>query len=87
VSNQPNEHISTGRTVIDGGRAFNFGEFINGKPNQKMPKSFESHIQELADFEARCASTCHQIFRLLAMGLEVYAFPLLNAYLFLRQEG
>jgi hypothetical protein len=59
---------------VDGSRAFNFGEFVNGKPKQKVPRSFANHIKELADFEERCSATCHRIFRLLAMGLEVCAF-------------
>jgi isopenicillin N synthase-like dioxygenase len=48
---------------------------VDGKPKQKLPKSFASHVEELADFEERCSSTCHRIFRLLAMGLDVRAFP------------
>jgi isopenicillin N synthase-like dioxygenase len=62
------------RIVIDESRAFNFGEFVDGKPKQKLPKSFANHVEELADFEERCSSTCHRIFRLLAMGLDVRAF-------------
>ncbi len=73
------------RIVIDESRAFNFGEFVDGKPKQKLPKSFASHIAELADFEERCSSTCHRIFRLLAMGLEVHAFLSFDRYLFPRQ--
>jgi len=51
--------------------ALNIGEFHNGKPQQKMPKSLASHIEELEDFEARCVSTSKRIFRLLALGLEM----------------
>jgi hypothetical protein len=72
------------KIVIDEGRVFNFGEFMDGKPKQKVPKAFANHIEELADFEGRCSSTCHQIFRLLAMGLEVRAFLSFDRYLFRR---
>ena len=73
-----------GKIVIDEIRAFNLGEFINGKPNQKVPKAFASHVAELADFENRCSSMCHQIFRLLAMGLEVNASLPINVLFFPR---
>jgi len=73
------------RIVTDESRAFNFGEFVDGKPNQRVPKAFASHVEELADFEERCSSTCRRIFRLLAMGLEVRAFPSFDCYLFPRQ--
>ena len=73
------------RMVIDESRAFNFGEFVDGKPKQKLPKSFANHVEELADFEERCSSTCHRIFRLLAMGLDVRAF--LSVRLFTSSHG
>ena len=47
------------------------GEFLNGHPQQPIPISLQEHEAELLAFETRCRKTCHQILRLLALGLEV----------------
>src|SRR5436190_15538661 len=52
-------------------RAINFGEFVNNKPQQPLPKCLISHEAELGRFMGLCRKTCDRILTLLALGLEV----------------
>src|SRR6202000_254007 len=51
--------------------AFNIGAFLNGKPQQPLPKFLESHINELAEFESICKQVCDRVLDLLGLRLEV----------------
>jgi isopenicillin N synthase-like dioxygenase len=50
---------------------FNMGEFVNGKPQQTMPRFLEPHIDELYAFERTCQQVCNRVLDMLALGLEV----------------
>ena len=52
-------------------QAFNIGEFVDGKPQQAIPKFLEGHLDELADFERTCKQLCDRVMDLLGLGLEV----------------
>ncbi len=55
----------------DAHRALNFGEFVDGKAQQPLPKSLAAHEKELSCFADLCHSLCIKILRLFALGLEV----------------
>lgn len=55
----------------DVNRAFNIGELQDGKPQQPLPGCLMSSEADIANFTALCTTTCEQILRLLARGLEV----------------
>ncbi|KAL8768916.1 MAG: hypothetical protein Q9209_004971 [Squamulea sp. 1 TL-2023] len=57
--------------LIDLARAFNFGEFIDGKAQQPVPPSLAEHEAEISDFADRCRGMCMQLLRLFALGLKV----------------
>ncbi|EXJ75139.1 uncharacterized protein A1O5_01835 [Cladophialophora psammophila CBS 110553] len=52
-------------------QAFNIGAFLDGKPQQPLPKFLESRIDELAEFERTCKQVCDRVLDLLGLGLEV----------------
>ena len=52
-------------------RAFNFGEFINGKPQQALPPLLSAHESVLREFSQRCHALMLKILRLFAIGLKV----------------
>ena len=49
----------------------NFGEFVDGRPNQPIPPALLGHEAELAQFFDLCRGVCLQLYRLFAMALEV----------------
>ncbi len=52
-------------------RAFNFGEFHNGKAQQSLPESLQRHEPEISHFGSLCHGLCMRILRLIALGLKV----------------
>ncbi len=52
-------------------RALNLGEFIDGKAQQKLPKSLAAHEAEMSHFADLCHRLCMKILELFAMGLKV----------------
>ena len=52
-------------------RALNLGEFIDGKAQQKLPKSLAAHDAEMSRFADLCHRLCMKILELFAMGLKV----------------
>ncbi|KAK4670090.1 uncharacterized protein QC763_208660 [Podospora pseudopauciseta] len=52
-------------------RAFNFGEFINGKADQPMPPTIAAHESQINDFRELCYNLCLKINTLLGIGLQV----------------
>ncbi|CAN6657488.1 hypothetical protein TRVA0_030S00210 [Trichomonascus vanleenenianus] len=51
--------------------AFNFGQFINGRPEHPIPQFFEDNIDQLQSIQAKCHDLCSRLFVLLGMGLKV----------------
>ena len=51
--------------------AFNFSQFINGRPLHRLPDFFETHIDQVRHFEAKCHALAVQLLRLLAIGLKI----------------
>ncbi|OAL27481.1 hypothetical protein AYO20_09764 [Fonsecaea nubica] len=51
--------------------ALNIGEFLNGKPQQPLPKVLGSYFDELAEFERACKKVCDRVLDLLGLALEV----------------
>lgn len=52
-------------------RAFNFGEFMNGKAQQSMPELLVRQETEIYRFELLCRDLCTKLLRLFALGLKV----------------
>ncbi|CAI4213927.1 unnamed protein product [Parascedosporium putredinis] len=52
-------------------RAFNFGEFQNGKAQQPLPSTLIPHEAELGRFAGSCHALARRILHLLGVGLEV----------------
>lgn len=52
-------------------RAFNFGEFKDGKAQQPLPPAFIPHESDLDAFSDYCHNMCVKILRLFALGLQV----------------
>lgn len=51
--------------------AFNFSQFIDGKPLHELPSFFEQNRERLAYFESKCHSLALELLKLLAIGLDV----------------
>lgn len=52
-------------------RAFNLGEFHEGKAQQSLPELLIRHEPEISEFERLCHDLCMRILRLFALGLKV----------------
>lgn len=52
-------------------RAFNLGEFKDGKAQQPLPDSFVDHEVELNEFQYLCHKLCLRLLRLFAIALNV----------------
>lgn len=52
-------------------RAFNLGEFHEGKAQQSLPERLIRHEPEIGHFERLCHDLCMRILRLFALGLNV----------------
>ena len=52
----------------------NFREFANGKAQQPLPPSLDSHEAELSHFGVLCHELCIKLLRLFALGLRVCKF-------------
>ncbi|RCI16968.1 hypothetical protein L249_2069 [Ophiocordyceps polyrhachis-furcata BCC 54312] len=55
-------------------RAFNFGEFVDGKAQQPLPATIEADEPTVNAFATSCRKLCHRILHLLGLGLEVGDF-------------
>ena len=55
-------------------RALNLGEFVDGKAQQKLPRSLAAHEREMSHFGDRCHQLCMTILKLFALGLKVCRF-------------
>ncbi|ANB12231.1 putative dioxygenase [Sugiyamaella lignohabitans] len=53
--------------------AFNFGQFLHGRPQHELPKFFESKLPELTYLESKCHALCVTLLKLLAKGLKIEA--------------
>jgi hypothetical protein len=51
------------------------GEFLNGKAQQRVPKSLAPYEDELNDIAERCHDMCVNLLKLLAVGLKVRTLP------------
>ncbi|KAL3957508.1 hypothetical protein ACCO45_008086 [Purpureocillium lilacinum] len=56
------------------GRAFNFGEFVDGKAQQPIPSTIAAEEARFAAFADSCRRLCHKILYLLGLGLDVGDF-------------
>ena len=56
-------------------RAFNFGEFINGKAQQPIPPTVAADEPRFAAFADLCRALCTKILTLLGRGLDVSSVP------------
>lgn len=52
-------------------RAFNLGEFKDGKAQQPLPASFADNETELNEFQDLCHDLCLKLLRLFAIALNV----------------
>lgn len=52
-------------------RAFNFGEFVDGRAQQPMPKSLAPNEADLSRFADLCHGLCIKLLKLFALGLNV----------------
>ncbi|KJZ71771.1 hypothetical protein HIM_08856 [Hirsutella minnesotensis 3608] len=66
-------------------RAFNFGEFVDGRAQQPLPSSIANEEQLLSAFADSCRRLCHKILSLLGQGLDVGDF--FSSAHFVRQSG
>lgn len=57
-------------------RAFNFGEFIDGKAQQPLPPTITSDEPQISAFADSCHDLCRKILHLLGVGLGVRILPL-----------
>jgi isopenicillin N synthase-like dioxygenase len=57
-------------------RAFNLGEFQDGKAQQPLPPSLAPHEAELYIFEKYCNNLMLKLLDLFAIGLKVWPTPL-----------
>ena len=53
-------------------RAFNFGDFANGRAQQPLPLSLQKYEAELSRFSELCRELAMKLLELFAIGLEVY---------------
>lgn len=51
--------------------AFNFSQFIDGKPLHSLPDFFEKNKEKLAYFEGKCHALALRLLKLLAIGLKI----------------
>lgn len=56
-------------------RAFNFGEFKDGKAQQPLPSTMVPLEPEIAKFFEHCSALCQRILYLLGVGLQARDFP------------
>lgn len=52
-------------------RAFNFGEFVNGKAQQPLPPTIVANESQISDFADSCRNLCRKLLHLLGIGLGV----------------
>ncbi|KAI5924366.1 2OG-Fe(II) oxygenase superfamily protein [Camillea tinctor] len=55
--------------VGDFKEGFNFGDFVNGKATQPIPRSIEPHQAEIAAFGEACHTLCRRLMLLFGIGL------------------
>lgn len=58
-------------TPLNHCRAFNFGEFTDGKSDHPIPSNMVPHEGQISAFRDLCYATCLKINRLLGIGLDV----------------
>lgn len=59
------------RVTYEANRAFNFGEFKDGRAQQPLPPAFQDHESELNEFSDYCYNLCLKLLRLFGMALKV----------------
>ena len=52
-------------------RAFNIGEFVQGKPQQPLPQALQVREGEIGQFADLCRQLCMRLLELCAIGLKV----------------
>jgi isopenicillin N synthase-like dioxygenase len=52
-------------------RAFNFGEFKNGKAAQPLPKPLQQHEDFIGRFIDQCHALCNRVLELFGKALEI----------------
>lgn len=57
-------------------RAFNFGEFVDGKAQQPVPAALAPHEGEISGIFDKCRGLALRILYLLGVGLEVTHSPI-----------
>lgn len=58
-------------TKGDPKEAFNFGNFVNGRPEKPIPKFFENNIDQLSELEQKCHALSSRLLTLLGLGLKI----------------
>lgn len=51
--------------------AFNFSQFINGRPLHDVPKFFEDHLSQVEALQVKCHDLCRRLLTLMGVGLKV----------------
>lgn len=65
----------------------NFGEYQDGKPQQRLPASLVPYESEIDSFFTLCRKTCTRILTLLALGLEVFTpYPPLSHHIYIGRK-
>ncbi|KAB5575832.1 hypothetical protein GE09DRAFT_1169665 [Coniochaeta sp. 2T2.1] len=68
-------HIETldpkNQRIGDYKEAFNFGQFLSGKPQQPLPANIEPYVDEISQFQDYLYNTCLKLNLLLGIGLDV----------------
>lgn len=52
-------------------RAFNIGEFVNGKAQQSLPQAIQAYEAQIDHFTDLCRQLCAKLLSLFAIGLKV----------------
>jgi isopenicillin N synthase-like dioxygenase len=52
-------------------RAFNIGEFVDGRAQQPLPKGLAEQEATIGRFAENCHALCNRLLQLFALGLEV----------------
>lgn len=68
-------------------RAFNFGEFVDGKAQQPVPAALAPHEGEVSDIFDKCRGLAVRILYLLGVGLEVRPLRLTPRYISPKQKN
>ena len=64
------QRCNTVAQLITPPRAINFGEFINGKPQQALSPALAQHEADIHHFYDVCHELCMKLLKLFALGLK-----------------